>query len=84
MLQTGLYKHYKGKEYLVLHVAQYTEEFLFYGDGESDQYLVIYQDESGMIWARPLTMFCEQVTVGKKLIPRYTYIGENKSNSIVT
>ena len=76
MLKLGWYKHHKGGFYKVVGVAQYTEEFLFYGDGESDQYLVVYEDSQGITWARPFSMFCEQMKVGKNLIPRFTYVGE--------
>jgi len=82
MLKTGWYKHHKGEFYKVIGVAQYTEDYLFYGDGESDQYLVIYEDKQGVTWARPLNMFCEQVKVGKKVVPRFTYLGDRMPTAV--
>ncbi|BBB26423.1 DUF1653 domain-containing protein [Amphritea japonica] len=55
-LQTGLYKHYKGSEYRVLHLARHSE---------TEEWLVVYQQCYGdeAVWVRPLTMFTEQVTI---------------------
>lgn len=65
-LQPGLYQHYKGPLYRVLHLAQHSEE---------PQTLVIYQalyGEKGL-WARPLTMFTEMVEHDDQQIPRFKY-----------
>ena len=50
----GIYRHYKGKFYKVLSIAQHSENL---------QWLVIYQAQYGerKIWARPLDMFCDEV-----------------------
>lgn len=58
------YRHYKGKEYLVLHLARHTETM---------EELVVYQALYGErgIWVRPLTMFLEQVVVEGKLLNRF-------------
>ncbi|AKL95654.1 hypothetical protein CACET_c22080 [Clostridium aceticum] len=58
------YRHFKGKEYLVLHIAKHSETM---------EELVVYQalyGEQG-IWVRPLAMFLEQVEVDGKLVNRF-------------
>ena len=58
------YRHFKGNEYLVLHIAKHSETL---------EELVVYQamyEEMG-IWVRPLEMFLEQVKVGEQFINRF-------------
>lgn len=58
------YRHFKGKEYLVLHIAKHSETL---------EELVVYQalyGEKG-IWVRPLDMFLEQVEVNGVLVNRF-------------
>ncbi|MBU5425709.1 DUF1653 domain-containing protein [Tissierella pigra] len=58
------YRHFKGKEYLVLHIARHSETL---------EELVVYQalyGEKG-IWVRPLDMFLEQVEVNGMLVNRF-------------
>ena len=56
MLKKGIYQHYKGQLYQVLHVATHSE---------SQEKLVVYQCLYGdySIWARPLDMFTESITL---------------------
>ncbi len=56
-----IYKHYKGNLYLVLEVATHTE---------TKEELVIYCNvkNKAQIWARPLTMFEDELPNGK---PRF-------------
>ena len=53
-LQRGIYPHYKGKLYQVLHVATHSE---------TEEKLVVYQCLYGdySIWVRPLSMFTESI-----------------------
>ncbi len=69
--KVGKYKHYKGFDYQVLHVATHTET------GEE---LVVYQSLYGgmEIWVRPLDMFTETVTVDGAEQPRFKYIDSIK------
>ncbi len=61
-IKKGLYQHYKGGLYKVLYVAEHTET------GEFD---VVYQDSNEKTWVRPVSSFCEKITV-----PRFTKIAE--------
>jgi len=67
----GLYEHYKGKRYEVLDFATHTE---------TQEIMVIYKAlykgdfPEGALWARPLTMFKESVTVNGKLVPRFRFV----------
>jgi hypothetical protein len=67
-IQKGLYEHYKGKRYEVLDVAIHTE---------TREPMVIYKAlykgdfPEGTLWARPLAMFKEYVTVNGKSVPRF-------------
>jgi hypothetical protein len=63
------YRHFKGNEYLVLHLARHSETL---------EELVVYQalyGESG-IWVRPLAMFAEKVETNGKLVYRFEEIEE--------
>lgn len=58
------YKHFKGKEYLVLHVAKHSETL---------EDMVVYQalyGEKG-IWVRPLNMFLDTKDVNGKIVNRF-------------
>ncbi len=59
------YRHFKGNDYTMLAVARHSET------GEE---LVIYQSEKypDRIWARPLTMFLENVRRAGYEGPRFT------------
>ena len=63
------YRHFKGKEYLVLHLAKHSENL---------EDLVVYQALYGErgIWVRPLAMFVEQVEHDGKFINRFEEIDE--------
>jgi hypothetical protein len=67
--KTGIYRHYKGNLYQVLHTARYSE---------SEEWLVVYRALYGDygVWVRPLTMFCESVTIDGKTLPRFELVKE--------
>jgi hypothetical protein len=58
------YRHFKGKEYQVLHLARHSETM---------EQMVVYRalyDDYG-IWVRPLDMFLEQVEMNGHFINRF-------------
>ena len=61
------YRHFKGKEYLILYLAKHSECM---------EDLVVYQALYGEmgIWVRPLDMFLEQVEVNGRLVNRFEEI----------
>ena len=63
----GIYRHYKGSLYQVLHTAQHSE---------IEERLVVYRCLYGEygVWVRPLDMFTETVTVEGKTVPRFELI----------
>ncbi|KRU23758.1 DUF1653 domain-containing protein [Psychrobacter pocilloporae] len=63
----GIYRHYKGSLYQVLHTAQHSE---------TEESLVVYRCLYGEygVWVRPLAMFAETVTIEGKEIPRFELI----------
>ena len=63
----GIYRHYKGNLYQVLHTAQHSE---------TEELLVVYRCLYGEygVWVRPLTVFTETVEVDGKEIPRFELI----------
>ncbi|KAF0568715.1 hypothetical protein FQV37_773 [Psychrobacter nivimaris] len=63
----GIYRHYKGSLYQVMHTAQHSE---------TEESLVVYRCLYGEygVWVRPLEMFAETVTVDGKEIPRFELI----------
>lgn len=63
----GIYRHYKGNLYQVLHTAKHSE---------TEESLVIYRCLYGEynVWVRPLSMFTEIITVDGKQLPRFELI----------
>mgnify|MGYP001553205182 CR=1 FL=1 len=68
-LKSGLYRHYKGRDYFVFQVAIHSE---------SDEPYVVYRylyDDYG--WSvRPLDLFMETVEVAGETIPRFRLVRE--------
>jgi len=66
-LQLGYYQHYKGQHYQVIGVGRHSEtkEAMVF-------YRALYGDFG--LWARPLEMFCEDVEIDGKKMPRFRFI----------
>lgn len=69
-MKTGIYRHYKGKNYLVLGKARHseTQELMVV-------YVPMYETDGPGMAVRPYSMFIETVKIDGKLIPRFQYIG---------
>lgn len=63
----GRYRHFKGKEYLVLHIAKHSETL---------EEMVVYQPQYGDrgIWVRPLGMFMDKVLYEDRTVFRFEEI----------
>lgn len=63
----GIYRHYKGSLYQVLHTAKHSE---------TEESLVVYRCLYGEygVWVRPVGMFSEMITVDGKEMPRFELI----------
>ena len=68
-IKIGKYRHFKGNEYRVLHLAKHSETLVE---------MVVYQALYGEmgIWVRPASMWNESVTHNGESIRRFEYIGE--------
>ena len=67
----GVYRHYKGNLYKALYVATHTE---------TEEPLAVYQALYGEygIWARPLAMFLDDVTLLEgSIVQRFTLVEES-------
>jgi hypothetical protein len=66
-----LYKHYKGDTYKIITLAK---------DSEIEQMLVVYERQTDVlhsgwrVWARPLSLFVENVDTPEYKGPRFEYI----------
>lgn len=63
----GIYRHYKGSLYQVLHTAHHSE---------TEEALVVYRCLYGEydVWVRPLSMFSETIIRDGKQVPRFELI----------
>lgn len=63
-----VYRHYKGKQYRILSIADHTE---------TREKMVVYEQlyaneyPYGYIWCRPYNMFYEKVIYNNKIVPRF-------------
>ncbi|MBA3312408.1 MAG: DUF1653 domain-containing protein [Planctomycetota bacterium] len=66
----GRYRHYKGKDYVVLGVARHSE---------TEEEMVVYRQDYGDrgLWVRPKAMFLETVEMDGRNVERFRYIGPN-------
>jgi hypothetical protein len=68
-METGLYKHYKGKIYEVIGVAHHSETL-----EELVVYKATYQTEGENLWVRPIAMFNETISQNGESVKRFLKI----------
>jgi hypothetical protein len=61
------YRHYKGGIYEIVCEARL--------EADPEVVMVIYKSEEGLIWARPKTVFFEQVQYEGQSVPRFALVG---------
>jgi hypothetical protein len=64
----GRYRHFKGNEYEVLHLAKHSES-----GADMVVYRALYGEHG--IWVRPLEMFIETVEQDGRRVPRFRFVG---------
>ena len=69
-IRLGKYRHFKGNEYEVLHVAKHSE---------TQEVMVVYRALYGErgVWVRPASMWNETVTRDGQTFRRFTYVGDS-------
>ena len=75
MIRPGKYRHFKGNAYEVIDIATHSETL---------EPMVVYRPlyGEGKLWVRPASMWEEMVQANGKLVPRFTYLPKNYSNSL--
>lgn len=74
MIETGIYKHYKGNLYEVIGVAHHSETL-----EEMVVYRALYKSQFGenSLWVRPLKMFIEYVENNGEKVKRFELIKQS-------
>lgn len=69
-IRPGRYRHFKGKEYEVLHLARHSETL---------EPMVVYRALYGErgVWVRPAAMWNETLEKNGVVVKRFTYLGED-------
>ena len=67
MFKKGIYKHFKGNNYELLHIARHSETM-----EEIVVYKALYGE--GGIWVRPLSMWNEMVEHNGKTVKRFEFV----------
>lgn len=69
-IKLGIYRHYKGNTYKVLHIAKHSETL---------EDMVIYQDvnDPDKIWARPASMWNDDIEIDEKTVKRFELMEES-------
>ena len=77
-IKPGLYKHYKGRDYVVIGTARHSETL-----EELIVYQALYRSRFGKntLWVRPKKMFLEKLRVDGHLVPRFRYITKTTSTA---
>ncbi len=70
-MKIGIYEHYKGKKYRVIGIAKHSETL-----EDLVIYEALYDNETSKLWARPISMFEEEVEINGKKVPRFKFLSE--------
>ena len=73
-LKIGKYRHFKGREYLVLGIGRHSETM-----EEFVVYKALYDSPDfgkNALWLRPKAMFLEKTVKGGKEIPRFEFVSD--------
>lgn len=67
MMKKGIYKHYKGNMYELLHIAKHSETL---------EKMVVYKAlyGEGEIWVRPASMWDEEIEKDGKKVKRFELV----------
>jgi len=68
-MKLGVYQHYKGGRYEVMHIAKHSETL-----EDMVVYRTLYNNDVSEWWVRSLSLFEESVEVAGVLVPRFHYI----------
>ena len=68
MAWTPTHRHYKGGLYRLIGIGKHSE---------TEEDLAIYESQDERLWARPLTMWNENVEVDDKAVPRFAPLPPN-------
>jgi hypothetical protein len=69
----GVYEHYKGEKYFVLGLSRDTETAEVYV-----VYCPLYESDWPHLFHRNVTMFCENVNVEGKEVPRFKFVSASQ------
>ncbi len=70
-IKLGIYEHFKGKRYRVLGVAKHSETL-----EDMVVYEALYKNDLSKLWARPISIFIEEVEQNGKKVPRFKFVGK--------
>ena len=70
LLRSGTYRHYKGKNYLVLGIAKHSETL-----EDLVVYTCLHKNAVSPLWVRPLEMFTGEVEVDGEMVQRFEFVG---------
>ena len=67
LLQKGIYRHFKGREYLLIETVTHSETL---------EKMVVYQALYGdfSFWVRPYDLFFEKVLLDGQYVPRFEFV----------
>ena len=65
-IEPGIYQHFKGKKYRAIGIAKHSETL-----EDLVIYEALYDNNISKLWARPVSIFLDEVELGGKKVPRF-------------